>query len=118
MKHIKWPLLLIVTSLFLFAECNISQDIPTGCWQSSQGKPSVTLKKDSAGNFQAIIHHHTANGHICPVVYPLVKDITGMYIQAEGRILVSYSPKDSTLFLSPGGVFRLKQEKTSDVKEE
>lgn len=107
----------VAALLFLCVGCNAPQsDIPTGCWQSVQGRPSLILEKDSVGNYYAVIHHRTVDGCICPVAYPIVRGTNGMYIQAERRIFLCYSSKDNTIFLSPGGVFRLKDGNLNDVK--
>lgn len=103
MKYRK--LLLLPAATFFCIGCNAPQEIPEGYWQSTQDRPALTLKKDSAGNYRAIFHHRTANGHICPIAYPVVHTTAGMYIQAEGRILIYYSSKDNTIFLSPGGPY-------------
>lgn len=117
MKRTKISILLAASLSLLCAGCNIPQDdIPTGCWQSLQGRPSLTLEKDSTGNYRAIVHHRTSDGRTCPVAYPLVRGTYGMYIQAEGRIFVCYSSEDNTLFLSPGGVFRLKNDNLNGVR--
>lgn len=118
MKHKKRFLLPIAALLLLCAGCHpVQDDIPTGCWESLQGRPSLTLEKDSTGDYQAIVHHRTADGRICPVAYPLVRRTNGMYIQAEGRIFVCYSAKDRTIFLSPGGLFRLKDDNLNSLKQ-
>lgn len=108
MKHKELFLLLAVITL-LYMGCNVPHDIPEGEWQSLQGRPSLTLKKDSIGKYKVIVHHKMANGRTCPISYPIIQNATGMYIQAEGRILICYSFKDSILFLSPGGRFHLKK---------
>lgn len=119
MKHKKIFLLPVAVLFLLCVECGTPQDdIPTGCWQSLQGRPSLTLEKDSVGNYHAIVHHRTADGRTCPVSYPLVRSTKGMYIQAEGRISVCYSSEDNILFLSPGGAFRLKNDNLNGVKQE
>lgn len=109
MKNYVTSVLAIVAMILLFAACRPPQDIPIGCWQSLQGRPSLTLKKDSAGNYCAIIHHRTADGRACPVAYPLVRGTYGLYIRAHVRILVSYTAGDGILFLSPGGAYQLKK---------
>lgn len=110
MKNKKTSMLLIAGSFFLVVGCNAPQDIPTGDWQSEQGRSELTLKKDAAGDYRAIVHHRMADGYVCPVTYPVCRGTCGMYIQAEGRIYLSYSSKDSTLFLSPGGTYHLKKQ--------
>lgn len=117
MKHTKKNLLPVAVLLLLCAGCGASQvDIPTGCWQSMQGRPSLTLEKDSAGAYHAIVYHRTADGRTCPVTYPVVRNANGMYIQAEGRILICYSFEEKTLFLSPGGLFQLKNNTLNGIK--
>lgn len=112
-------ILSVAAVLLLCVGCHSPQgDIPTGCWESLQGRPSLTLEKDSTGNYRAIVHHRTADGGTCPVAYPLVRSTDGMYIQAEGRIYVCYSLEDNTLFLSPGGMFQLKNDNLNDVRQE
>lgn len=111
MKSKKTSMLLIVGSFFLVVGCNAPQDIPTGDWQSLQGRSALTLEKDSTGDYRAIVHHRMADGLMCPMAYPVCHGNNGMYIQAERRIYLSYSSKDSILFLSPGGAYHLiKQE--------
>lgn len=110
MKNKMISILLAAALLYLYAGCNTPQDIPTGCWQSLQDRPSLTLEKDSVGNYRVIVHHRMPDGGVCPVAYHLVRGTNGMYIQAEGRILVYYSSKDNILFLSPGGTFYLKKQ--------
>lgn len=111
MKNKKTSMLLIAGSFFLVVGCNAPQDIPIGDWQSEQGRSELTLKKDAAGDYRAIVHHRMSDGFVCPVAYPVCHGNNGMYIQAERRIYLSYSSKDSILFLSPGGVYHLiKQE--------
>lgn len=117
MKHKKIFMWSVVILSFLCVGCGTPQgDIPTGCWQSLQGRPSLTLEKDSIGNYRVIVHHRTADGRSCPVAYPLVRSTVGMYIRAERRIFVCYSSKDNTLFLSPGGAFRLENHNLNGKK--
>lgn len=110
MKSKKTSMLLIAGSFFLVVGCNAPQDIPTGDWQSVQGRSALTLEKDSTGDCRAIVHHRMADGLICPVAYPVCIGTSGIYIQAEGRIYLSYSSKDSILFVSPGGAYHLKKQ--------
>lgn len=118
MKHIILSMLQSFALLFLCVGCNTPQKFPEGSWQSPQGRPSLIFEQDSCGNYYAIIQHSTADGRICPVSYPVVRQSTGKYyIQAEGRIYLSYSSEDSTLFLSPGGIYFLLNDATfSDHK--
>lgn len=99
--------------LFLFTGCNdcsINPEWMLGHWKSVQEKPGLTIGKDSL-EYYAIVHHHTENGKECPIRYPLVYSGTSTYIKADNRIILVYSPKEKTLFLSPGGKYNLSSSK-------
>lgn len=87
-------------------DCSRNPQTMLGRWKSLQGRADITINKDS-GNYYAIVHHRITGGKLCPVRYPVVYTATATYIQAEGRILLTYSTKNKTLFLSPGGKYCL-----------
>lgn len=80
-------------------------EIPEGYWVSIRGKPSILITLEGNNKYTATVYHILCDSSLCPVNYPIVRNSAGMYIQAEGRILISYSPGDSILFLSPGGEY-------------
>lgn len=94
----------ILGILFLLVGCRDSVTIPVGHWHSTQGRPSIQIVEKADGH-TVIVFHRTYDGKLCPVEYPLVNVSGRMYIQAEGRILISYSSKTDRLFLSPGGIY-------------
>lgn len=105
MKQLRITYCMMVIALSAFAGCrNDGNRIPAGDWISSQGRPMIRIA-EKGGGYSAIVFHRTYSGDVCPVEYPLVTGSSGMYIQAEGRIIVSYSEKRDELFLSPGGVY-------------
>lgn len=75
-----------------------------GGWTSLQGRSNVTISKDKLEYF-AIVHHRITGGKECPVRYPIVYSDNSTYIKAGLRIIMVYSKKDQTLFLSPGGEY-------------
>ncbi len=87
-------------------DCSRNPQTMLGHWKSLQGRPDVTIARDSA-NYYAIVHHRITNGKQCPVRYPVVCTATNTYIQAASRILLTYSTKNKILFLSPGGKYCL-----------
>lgn len=103
-------LTIVLTAICLSTSCSPPSDLPLGNWQSTQGRATLTILKDNLGNYQAIIHHQTAYGYTCPIVYPIVRKPYGIYIQAEGRIILTYSSENNTLFLSPGGRYTQKKD--------
>lgn len=86
--------------MLLLSGCRPPNEIPVGLWYSINGRPAVEIVEQVRGYF-----HQTHTGSICPIEYPLVLTSTGMYIQGEGRIIVSYSSEKDQLFLSPGGKY-------------
>jgi len=105
MKRLRSTYCMMVIVLSVLAGCrNDGYGIPVGDWISRQGRPMIRIA-EKGGGFSAIVFHRTYSGDVCPVEYPLVTGSSGMYIQAEGRIIVSYSEKRDELFLSPGGVY-------------
>lgn len=80
-------------------------EIPEGYWVSTQKKPPILITVEGNNKYTATVYHILCDGSPCPVKYPIIRSSAGMYIQAEGRILLSYSPEDSILFLSPGGAY-------------
>lgn len=97
--------LVIAVMLFLSGGCSRERAIPTGEWVSLQGRAMVHIKEVAENEYSAIVFHSTYNGKVCPIEYPLMVGSSGMYIQAEGRIIVSYSAEKDQLFLSPGGIY-------------
>lgn len=90
----------------VFSGCRKNTVIPEGYWVGAPGRPAILIVRNEQGELTATVYHILANGLLCPVNYPVVRNAAGAYIQAEGRILISYSPNDTTLFLSPGGRYR------------
>lgn len=87
-------------------DCSIDPEIMLGHWKSSREKPDLTIGKDSL-EYYAIVHHRIKDGKECPIRYPLVYRGNVTYIEADSRIMLVYSKKDKTLFLSPGGEYSL-----------
>lgn len=109
--------LIIAVSIILSACNGRISEVPTGRWSSKSGHPDITIVKVNGKDndkYEAIIYHKTYDGRICPVKYPLIISACGMYIQAEGRVLVSYSCSDDRLFLSPGGKYHRQGNNSSD----
>lgn len=79
------------------------QQMPVGNWQSCTGRPDLSILGSDSGVYSAVVFHKTYYDNVCPVVYPVVRTATGAYIQAEGRIILSYDTGKDELFLSPGG---------------
>lgn len=96
--------------LFLCTGCfddySRNPEVMLGHWKSLQEGPNVTIKRDSL-EYYAIVYHRVAEGRECPVRYPLVYSHNSTYIKAECRIVLVYSKKMKTLFLSPGGIYYL-----------
>lgn len=95
--------------LLLFTGCNdcsINPELMLGHWKSIQEMPDLTIGKDSL-EYYAIVHHSVEDGKECPVRYPLVCSGHSTYIKAGSRIILVYSKKERTLFLSPGGQYTL-----------
>lgn len=87
-------------------DCSINPELMLGHWRSVQKMPDLTIGKDSL-EYYAIIHHHIEDGKECPIRYPLVYNANSTYIKADCRIILVYSKKEETLFLSPGGGYIL-----------
>lgn len=108
MKHIhRKGLLFVLNLILLLCSCKQEIKVPIGYWKSVQGRPNIQIMKKGNG-YAAIVYHKTYEGGCCPIEYPLVTSPSGMYIQAEGRILISSSreqDKEAILFLSPGGTY-------------
>ncbi|WP_455628053.1 DUF3876 domain-containing protein [Parabacteroides chinchillae] len=107
-KIIITSILLSYCFLFLY-DCKKQTDTSSidyicGNWISIQGRPRISILSTDSG-YIAIVHHITVNREKYPIIYPILQTQYGTYIQAEGRIFISYSKKDSTLFLSPGGTY-------------
>ena len=100
--------------LFLCIGCNNdyskNPDCMLGYWKSLYGKPDLTIDKDSL-EYYVIVHHKVMNGKECSIRYPLVFCDNSSYIKAQSRILLVYSKKNKTLFLSPGGEYYSSQPK-------
>lgn len=108
MKSISVILTWGVSLFFLCVGCNNdysrNPDRMLGYWKSSHGKPALTIDKDSL-EYYVIVHHKTANKKECSLRYPLVSWNNSTYIKAQTQILLVYSKKNKTLFLSPGGEY-------------
>lgn len=91
--------------LTLFLSCAKQVEVPEGYWVSNRGRPPILITAEGNHKYTAIVYHILCDSSLCPVKYPIVRNSAGIYIQAEGRILISYSPEDSLLFLSPGGEY-------------
>lgn len=97
--------LLSAFTLIVFPGCTQQMEIPEGYWVSSMGKPSILITVEGNNKYTATVYHILSDSSLCPINYPIVRNSVGAYIQAEGRILISYSPEESILFLSPGGEY-------------
>ena len=96
--------ILLLNIMLLLSGCRPPNEIPIGLWHSTNGRPAVEIVERERG-YAVIVFHQTHTGSVCPIEYPLVLTSTGMYIQGEGRIIVSYSNEKDQLFLSPGGEY-------------
>lgn len=85
--------------------CGGPSPVPVGNWQSTLGRADIRFVEKDSGAYAAIVAHRIHGGGTCPIEYPVVKTSHGCYIQAEGRIAVSYDPEKDRLFLSPGGTY-------------
>lgn len=88
--------------------CDRPQQMPVGDWQSCTGRPDLSILESENGVYSAVVFHKTYYGNVCPVIYPIIRTETEFYIQAEGRIVLSYDIERDNLFLSPGGQYRRK----------
>lgn len=96
----------IIPLFYLLVSCAGKQTVPAGCWRGDGQKPDIVIGKAAGGDYAAVVFHRLYDGNTCPVAYPFVLSATGMYIRAEGRILVSYDKEKDVLYLSPGGTYR------------
>ena len=96
--------ILLFNIMLLLTGCKSIDDVPVGRWHSINGRPMIEIAPKRDG-YAVTVFHLTHTGSICPVEYPLVRTSTGMYIQGEGRIIVSYLQEKDQLFLSPGGTY-------------
>lgn len=96
--------------LCALAACGGPNPVPVGDWRSTLGRADIRFVEKDSGTYAAIVAHRVHGGGTCPVEYPVVKTSQGCYIQAEGRIVVSYAPEKDRLFLSPGGTYVRKGE--------
>lgn len=101
---------LSVFILIVFGGCTKQVAVPEGHWVSCQGKPSIHISIKENSEYTATVYHILSDSSLCPINYPIVRNATGVYIQAEGCILISYSTEDSILFLSPGGQYYRQKE--------
>lgn len=95
--------------------CSNHTPVPTGDWESCLGQPDISIIKNDSGGYSAVVCHKTFDGGICPVAYPIMETVTGAFIQAEGRIILSYDSAKDRLYLSPGGKYHRKH-KSNIVK--
>lgn len=91
--------------LLWLSGCNKQMEIPKGYWISERGRPDVLITDEGNKKYMATVYHICHDGSLCPIKYPIIYNSAGIYIQAEGRILITYSLKKDELFLSPGGVY-------------
>lgn len=108
MKSISVILTWGVSLFFLCVGCNNdysrNPDLMLGHWINSHGKPDLTIDKDSL-EYYVVVHHKTANKKECSLRYPLVNKDNSTYLKAQSQVLMIYSKKNKTLFLSPGGEY-------------
>lgn len=107
-KRLNRKLILILSVCFFCMGCS-NQDshnpeLMLGRWKSSFGRADLAIVKDSLG-YYAIVYHRLPNDKLCPVRYPIKHSHNSVYIQAEGRVLLTFSIQNKTLFLSPGGEY-------------
>lgn len=88
--------------------CREPQPMPTGDWGSDNGRADISIVQDEGGGYSAIVYHRISGGGTCPIAYPVVETAAGAYIQAEGRIVLSFDTEKDALFLSPGGAYHRK----------
>lgn len=91
--------------LLAFSGCTKQVEVPEGYWVSKRGRPPVLITCEENNMYMATVYHICPDSSLCPIKYPIVRNSVGIYIQAEGRILVSYSSGKDILFLSPGGEY-------------
>ena len=96
---------MIIPLFYLSVSCAGEREVPAGYWRSDGQRADVAIGKTAGGEYAAVVFHRLCDGRTCPVSYPFVLSATGMYISAEGRILVSYDKEKEILFLSPGGTY-------------
>lgn len=85
-------------------DCSRNPALMLGRWKSLEGKPDLTIGKDST-EYHAVVYHTANDGKECALRYPLVYQDNSTYIKAQSRIILIYSKKNKTLFLSPGGEY-------------
>lgn len=107
-KVCKAKLYMFISLFCLLMSCAGKQPVPVGCWRSDNQRPDIVITKADSGGYAAIVFHRLHDGVTCPIAYPVVQSATGMYIHAEGKILLSYDEEKDRLFLSPGGTYRRK----------
>lgn len=103
--------------LCILTSCTGPCPVPLGDWQSTLGRADIRFVEKDSGDYSAIVSHPISGGGICPIEYPLLRTPNGFYIQAEGRILVSFDPDRDRLFLSPGGTYIRKANDRKDLPE-
>lgn len=105
LKRIRRPLSIVV--LAVLSSCHPSSQLPIGNWHSDSRRTDISIHQKTDGTCFAIVYHRIHGGGICPVEYPIVCTAFGTYIQAEGRILISYDADKDTnvMYLSPGGTY-------------
>lgn len=98
--------------------CQHPSSMPTGYWQSDNGRADIAIVEKEDGKFSAIVYHPIYGGGTCPLEYPIVRTGTGAYIRAEGRIIISFDEKKDVMFLSPGGAYhrKIRQSGGKDVR--
>lgn len=100
--------LIVITIICISCVCGNLTLMPTGEWKSCMGRSDISIIKNDSSGYSAVVYHKTLDGSICPVAYPIVETGTGAFIQAEGRIIISYNSVKDQLFLSPGGKYHRK----------
>lgn len=107
-KRLNWKLVLILSVYFFCMGCSdqdrSNPEMMIGSWKSSLGRADLSIKKDSLG-YYAVVYHRLFDDKICPIRYPVKHSHNSVYIQAEGRVLLTFSVQNKTLFLSPGGKY-------------
>lgn len=107
-KRINWKLVLILSVCFFCMSCSYQDsnnpELMLGHWKSSLGRADLSIVKDSL-EYYVVVYHRLFDDKICPVRYPIKHSHNSAYIQAEGRVLLTYSVRNKTLFLSPGGEY-------------
>lgn len=102
----KKNLLSVFIIILAFSGCARQMEIPEGYWVSNRGRPPLLITSEGNNKYVATVYHICSDSSLCPINYPIIRNSAGIYIQAEGRILISYSREKDILFLSPGGKYR------------